>query len=427
MERLFYSINNIRKKIKNKDNIKINKFDFEKLQHHSIDVYNVIKDNFFLQNKIHLFEKINQDFLELFIEKLSNFISIDNITITILESTLDVYEKYIIKLKLPITLNMIQLFPNKDCAIIILSSHLVSIIIEYLFGGNEFCLYKQDCKKQFTKIELEIIKKLTNIITFSYNNIFKKMFSLSMKYIFSENVLDIRKKNSLSENSMFLFTVFKITFNKTYYGIFRICIPIMTMNRLHINSVYLSAHKQVEGFNKNKKNFLKNSIYNCNLVLNVKLLESVICLSYIIKLKKGDILPILKPEKAVIYIDKFPVFQGSYKTVNKKNSVCIRSIMGMHKEQIVKQDDISLDKNKILTSDLNDHRPIKNNSVNQNKNIKREHKLQISKSGNESFILNNISHLLNVPVNITVQLGQITTTIKNLLEMSQGTILVLDK
>lgn len=84
--------------------------------------------------------------------------------------------------------------------------------------------------------------------------------------------------------------------------------------------------------------------------------------------------------------------------------------------------------NKIFKNDDVDHidlKDCKNTDLN-NKN-EEKNQSQISDIKENTILLKDINHIINVSVNITVQLGQARIKIKDLLKISTESVLILDK
>ncbi|CAL4042223.1 flagellar motor switch protein FliN [Buchnera aphidicola] len=84
--------------------------------------------------------------------------------------------------------------------------------------------------------------------------------------------------------------------------------------------------------------------------------------------------------------------------------------------------------NEILNNhnrDNTDGKDVKNANLNDKKEEKDE--LQVLNHKDDSILLKDIQHIINVSVNITVKLGRAKIKIEDLLNISMGSVLILDK
>lgn len=284
----------------------------------------IYKKNYHLiKNDIDVLKKIHDNFIYLFSKDISDYLSINKVHVKLSELKIEIDSNNIKDFKKPIILNIMEINKFKDSFLIIFSSDFVSMIIEHLFGDNKSKINNNHCNKKITNIECKIFQNITEIIIKGYEESFKKFFPIKIKYT---KYKIITNKDDVSHFKMdtFVITTFQMMIG-SIKGIFSIIIPLIIIKKNLLNT---DSIKKIENYKNNgKENILKN-VYDLDLILTVKLTESVICLSNILKLKLGDVIPIKKPENGIVYIDDCPILLGKYKIVNGRHALCVDTLIG---------------------------------------------------------------------------------------------------
>ncbi|WP_343192225.1 FliM/FliN family flagellar motor switch protein [Buchnera aphidicola (Formosaphis micheliae)] len=312
------SIDIINKKIKDdKNRLEI----FQKNYLYRLDInkyYHLIKLD------LNLLNKINSSFLKFFCSDISMFLNLENIKITLSNTIIQTYSKYISQFKRPISVNLIELNSNKDIFLIIFSDNFLSMIIDNLFGGSELKKITNNYRHVgVTPYERRIIKKIVKILLLGYQKAYQETFPVNMKYIQSHVESDFHKLSFA--NHMFIITSFDITIGY-FKSTFNILLPIFTINELKKLPYYIDINKS-KIYKDKEKNDLFNNVNYIYLTLIAKLTKICLPLNKVLNLKIGDVLPINKPNHGIVYVDTVPIFLGECTIVDNKYACCIRSVV----------------------------------------------------------------------------------------------------
>nr|4YXC_B Chain B, Flagellar motor switch protein FliM,Flagellar motor switch protein FliN [Salmonella enterica subsp. enterica serovar Typhimurium str. LT2] len=176
----------------------------------------------------------------------------------------------------------------------------------------------------------------------------------------------------------------------------------------------------------NWRDNLVRQVQHSELELVANFADIPLRLSQILKLKPGDVLPIEKPDRIIAHVDGVPVLTSQYGTVNGQYALRVEHLI-----------------NPILNS-LNEEQP-KNNPSDENTgalddlwaDALNEQKATTTKSaadavfqqlggGDVSGAMQDIDLIMDIPVKLTVELGRTRMTIKELLRLTQGSVVALD-
>ncbi|XBC44439.1 MAG: FliM/FliN family flagellar motor switch protein [Buchnera aphidicola (Schlechtendalia peitan)] len=225
-------------------------------------------------------------------------------------------------------INSFHITSSLETGIINFSENIILSIIDILFGGINLHYLSENNFRKLTISEMNIMKKILNIIQEIYSFSWKQKFNIDIemscfKLINESDVIKI-----FSKNPIFLSTIFQIKFGNVS-GLLNIGLPL-----IFIKSLKNTLMNQNINNNCNNKTGLEiitlPMLYDVKINLNVKLVDFSLLLSRILKLKIGDIIPIRTPEDDIIaYTNNIPVLVGKYKTYRKKHAFLLKSFFNL--------------------------------------------------------------------------------------------------
>lgn len=370
-------------------------------------------NNFLKEDEIQKLENVNNFFIDQIVQKISDFIK-NNVRLISYSTKIQSYdciENSKKDLKNIRCINLIKMMPENKNSIIVFSSEFLSVMIDLFFGGNCFIKNAIDTKSNIAFSEFSINKKIIKFILVSFSDGFKKFFSKEINLIHVKMVIYL-KEHDFIVDKIFIINCFNLIINnrKVFFTIF---IPLSIIKK-NIKKLNLETIK-----NKNLNQDVLNAISLDNVSdfkLNIIAKLNNISISHdkIRTLSVGDILMIKKPDRVIGYIEKKPVFLASYKRFNKQSIIFIKDFI-----------DKNLKSNKKRNAPMSDLDKISNN-----KDLIDSEKKKINDKNlddNSKTVLNNKKIILDTELNVTVELGKLKIKIKDILNFSEGSMLVLDK
>lgn len=233
------------------------------------------------------------------------------------------YHEFARNLPVPTNLNLVHMNPLRGTALFAFSPHLVSMAVDNLFGGDGRFPTKVD-GREFTPTEQRIIRRIMSMAQSSYDEAWSSIFKLQTQFVRSETQIKFTNITS-SPNDIVVTTSFSIEIG-SHMGELDICIPfsiIEPLRELLTNPPRENSHHENEQWH----NTLSHQVRDTELDLVARLAEIPTHVSRIMKLKKGDVISLDKPDVIQVYSDGHPVFSGKYGLLNKQLAIKVENIL----------------------------------------------------------------------------------------------------
>ncbi|QCI19662.1 MAG: FliM/FliN family flagellar motor switch protein [Buchnera aphidicola (Brevicoryne brassicae)] len=280
-------------------------------------------NNFLKEDEIEILENINQYFSKKIIVDFSNFVkkNVKIFSYSMKIESLSNYNRTNISF-----FNSIEVLPFKNQFFLTFSSNFLSVIIDLLFGGHGDLTENFDRHNAITSTELLINKKITNWIISSFSNVFKKFFSLDIKFINVKIFLDL-KKPCFNSNEMFLINCFNFYIDdiEVYFSFL---IPLSIIKKINEKKIISTNNDQNLCLKNNViNNIVFEDIYNVELEIIFKINNISIPHDKIYNLSVGDVFLINKPDKIIGFLENQPIFFGKYKRFNEQSIIFIEEFI----------------------------------------------------------------------------------------------------
>ncbi|MEZ3500096.1 flagellar motor switch protein FliM [Pantoea sp. KPR_PJ] len=285
-----------------------------------------------IRERMHSLEIINERFARQFRMDMFNLLR-RNPDVTAGNITIQPYHEFARNLPVPTNLNLVHMNPLRGTALFAFSPQLVSMAIDNLFGGDGRFPTMVD-GREFTPTEQRIIRRIMSMAQASYDEAWSSIFKLQTEYVRSETQIKFTNITS-SPNDIVVTTPFSVEIG-SHTGELNICIPFSIIEPLRelLTNPPLENSRQE---NNQWHNMMAMQVRDAELDLVAKLAEIPTHVSRIMTLKKGDVIPLEKPEIVEVYSDGHPVFCGKYGLLNKQLAIRIEKIFAnslpsFHKE-----------------------------------------------------------------------------------------------
>ncbi|CNL51538.1 flagellar motor switch protein FliM [Yersinia proxima] len=275
-----------------------------------------------VRERLHSLEIINERFARQFRMGLFNLLR-RSPDVTAGNIKIQPYHEFARNLPVPTNLNLVHMNPLRGTALFVFSPNLVFMAVDNLFGGDGRFPTKAD-GREFTPTEQRVIKRMLTMALEAYDFAWSTIFKLHTEYVRAEIQVKFTNITS-SPNDIVVTTPFYVEIGP-HRGEFDICIPFSIIEPLRelLTSPPMENSRQEE---KQWRNTLASQVRETELELVANFADISTRLSQVMKMKKGDVIPIDKPEIIEARVDGVPVFSGKYGCINKQYALKVEKIM----------------------------------------------------------------------------------------------------
>lgn len=266
-----------------------------------------------IRDWLHSLEIINERFARQFRMGLFNLLRRSS-DITAGNIKIQPYHEFARNLPVPTNLNLLHLNPLRGTALMAFSSGLVFMAVDNLFGGDGRFPTKAD-GREFTPTEQRVIHRMLTMAREAYEFAWGSIYKIKTEYIRSEIQVKFTNITS-SPNDVVVTTPFSVEIG-SHRGEFNICIPFSTIEPLRelLSNPPMdnSRHEDSEW-----RSMLASQMRETELELVAQFADINTRLSNVMKMKKGDIIPLDKQEFIEANVGSVPVFTAKYGSVNNQ-------------------------------------------------------------------------------------------------------------
>jgi len=266
-----------------------------------------------IRERLHSLEIINERFARQFRMGLFNLLRRSS-DITAGNMKIQPYHGFGRNLPVPTNLNLLHLNPLRGTALMAFSSGLVFMAVDNLFGGDGRFPTKAD-GREFTPTEQRVIHRMLTMAREAYEFAWGSIYKIKTEYIRSEIQVKFTNITS-SPNDVVVTTPFSVEIG-SHRGEFNICIPFSTIEPLRelLSNPPMdnSRHEDSEW-----RSMLASQMRETELELVAQFADINTRLSNVMKMKKGDIIPLDKQEFIEANVGSVPVFTAKYGSVNNQ-------------------------------------------------------------------------------------------------------------
>ena len=363
-----------------------------------------------VRERLQALEIINERFARHFRMGLFNLLR-RSPDITVGAIRIQPYHEFARNLPVPTNLNLIHLKPLRGTGLVVFSPSLVFIAVDNLFVGDGRFPTKVE-GREFTHTEQRVINRMLKLALEGYSDAWKAINPLEVEYVRSE--MQVKFTNiTTSPNDIVVNTPFHVEIGNLT-GEFNICLPfsmIEPLRELLVNPPLENSRNEDQNWRDN----LVRQVQHSQLELVANFADISLRLSQILKLKPGDVLPIEKPDRIIAHVDGVPVLTSQYGTLNGQYALRIEHLINPNNPA----DDNNGAMDDLWAEALSEQKSTSGKSA-------ADAVFQQFGGGDVSGTLQDIDLIMDIPVKLTVELGRTRMTIKELLRLTQGSVVALD-
>ncbi|MEJ2059517.1 MAG: flagellar motor switch protein FliM [Gammaproteobacteria bacterium] len=226
------------------------------------------------------------------------------------------FSEYVHSLFVPTNLNLVRIRPMRGTALFVLDPQLVFILVDNFFGGGGRFKAKIE-GRDFTPTEMRVVHKVLELGFADMQKAWAPVMPLEFEYLNSE--VNPQFANIVSPTEVVVVSSFHVELEGGG-GDIHVTMPYSMIEPMR---EVLDAGIQSDRSDTDVRwqRSLQDDIYDAPLEVVAQLNETQLSLDQVMRLKKGDIIPIDAPHKVTLRSNDLPVLRGELGTHNDAYAV----------------------------------------------------------------------------------------------------------
>lgn len=198
------------------------------------------------------------------------------------------FGEFINTLPLPTSMSVLRFTELRGSALFVIESKLAYALVDSFFGGNERPYTKMD-GKEFTPIELAIIRKVVELAITDLENAWSSVYKIDASFVRTE--VNPQFVGIVPPTDVVIASTFDVELENAN-GTITLVIPYATIEPIKQK---LSSGFQVESDQTDKKlwtSAIKEQLVDTEVEVKVDLGRTEVSLNELMSLKKGDVIPL---------------------------------------------------------------------------------------------------------------------------------------
>ncbi|HEY8036518.1 MAG TPA: flagellar motor switch protein FliM [Methylobacter sp.] len=214
------------------------------------------------------------------------------------------FSEYIQGLLVPTNLTIVRFNPLRGKALIVIDPRLVFTVVDNFFGGaGQF--YNQTEGREFTPTEMRVVRIIIDMIFKDLKEAWKPVMELDFEYVSAE--INPRFANIIGPGEIIVISTIHVELEGGG-GDVNIAMPYAMLEPIReLLDAISSDSGEVDG---GWQGALRNEVLRAEVNVNSLLVEKSMSIRDVMRLKKGDVIPIDMPETVVLKAEGIPVFEG---------------------------------------------------------------------------------------------------------------------
>jgi len=248
-------------------------------------------------------EMVNERFSRLFRISLFNFLR-RSAEIFISGIQVQKFSEYVQGLLVPTNLTIVRFTPLRGKALIVMEPRLVFTVVDNFFGGGGLFLNQAE-GREFTPTEMRVIRIIIDMIFKDLKEAWKPVMDLSFEYLNSE--VNPRFANIIGPAEIIVISTIHVELEGGG-GDINIAMPYAMLEPIRelLDVISSDSGEVDDGW----QIALRNEIFRAEVNVNSFLAEKTMSIRDVMRLKKGDVIPIEMSDTVVLKAQGIPLFEG---------------------------------------------------------------------------------------------------------------------
>lgn len=281
-----------------------------------------------VRHRMQTLELINERFARQLRSTLFSFIR-RNADITVAPIKVQKYAEFERNLPVPSNLNMVAMKPLRGVSLFTFDPNLVFLVIDNLFGGHGRYATRVE-GRDFTTTEQRIIQRLLNLTLEAYGAAWQNIYPIEFEYIRSE--MHTKFANITSGNEIVVVTSFNIELGASG-GHLNICLPYSMIEPIRDLLTRPLQDTDLNEVDQRWTHQLSREVRSADVELQAEFTRLSSTVGQLMKLRKGDVLPLDIPESIDAYVGNIPIMNCTYGTFNGRYALRVQQLL-QHSEPL---------------------------------------------------------------------------------------------
>lgn len=214
------------------------------------------------------------------------------------------FSDYIQGLLVPTNLTIVKFNPLRGRALIVIDPRLVFTVVDNFFGGaGQF--HNQTEGREFTPTEMRVVRIIIDMMFKDLKEAWRPVIDLDFEYVGSE--INPRFANIIGPADIIVISTIHVELEGGG-GDINIAMPYAMLEPIReLLDAITSDSGEVDG---GWQVALRSEVMRAEVNINSLLVEKTMTIREIMRLKKGDVIPIDMPETVILKAEGVPIFEG---------------------------------------------------------------------------------------------------------------------
>jgi flagellar motor switch protein FliM len=283
--------------------------------------YNVASNERIVRGRMPTMEVINERFARLLRVSMFNLVR-RTAEVSVGQVRVVKFVDFIRNLVLPTNMNLVQAKPLRGNALFIFDPNLVFMVVDTMFGGDGRFHTRVE-GREFTQTEHRIIQNILSAVFEAYTKAWEPVYPLEFEFVRSE--MNPQFANIATPNELVVVSTFEIDFNEVG-GAVNICLPysmIQPIRELLFSAMQGDHLSEDQNWNK----LMARQIKSADIELVAVLGEASLTVEELMKVRVGDIIPLVVNDNIEALVNNVPVMECKYGIFNKQYSIKVEKIL----------------------------------------------------------------------------------------------------
>lgn len=275
----------------------------EPLDQSLVRAYDFTSQERIVRGRMPTLEMVNERFARYFRISLFNFLR-RAAEISISGIQVQKFSEYIQSLFVPTNLNVVKFSPLRGRALIVMEPRLVFTAVDNFFGGTgQF--YNKVEGREFTPTEMRVIRLLIDMIFKDLREAWRPVLGVEFEYMSSE--VNPQFANIVSPSEIVVISTVHVELEGGG-GDIHVVKPYSMIEPIReLLDQVTSDRGETDG---RWQDSLRKSVMNVSVTLDSVLVEKKVAIRDVLRMKKGDVIPIEMPESVRLRAQSLPIFDG---------------------------------------------------------------------------------------------------------------------
>lgn len=229
---------------------------------------------------------------------------------------------YLRNLFVPTSLNIYRIDPLNGVALFILDSKLIFTAVDIYFGGTGLLPFKIE-GREYTPVEMSMVRSILDITTENLAKAWGPVMDIDIEYMHSE--MNPKFAGIVDPTDMIVVSQINVRFEGVE-GRVDIVMPYAMLEPVRDKLEEGVQNLQGESDNRWSRT-LKEEAKNIEIGLSVNLTELQMSMDDLMKMEKGDIIPLEMPKQVTIQAEGISIMRGVLGESNQKKAVKVDQIL----------------------------------------------------------------------------------------------------